>query len=317
MLPLPLRRSPPVLALVFAACGNPTQPQGFPTPAEAVIVSSDVPAFWTAFDQIDSQGDTMPLRGYIDNGSIGLRDFTNLRWKNAKTLTQMIWPQRVYYASIRNTTLAVGQMEPQIRAAFGVADTLIDNAVFPNVYFAIGGMSTGGTTSSHGLLIGVELFSRAPDSPIDALSPWQKSVVRTSDIIPAIVAHELVHYQQRYGSGRTLLSQSIREGSADFIGRILSGRTINESIEAYGLANEAQLWAEFKAEMHGTDVSRWLYNGGTVTATSTRPADLGYFIGSRIAEAYYRKAADKHRAIQEILRITDMNAFLAASGYEP
>jgi hypothetical protein len=315
-IPMRLRLVLSVFLAVTAACGSVTRPNGFARPEDASIVTTDVAAFWTAFDQIKSSVDTAPLRGYIDNGTVGLKDFTDLRWKNSKTLTQMVWAQRSYYASIRGNTLTAAQMEPQIRAAFAIADTLIDDAIFPDVFFAIGGMGTGGTTSDHGLLIGVELFSKAPDSPTDALTPWQKSVIRSTDILPAIVAHELVHYQQRYGGGNTLLGQAIREGSADFIGKLLSGRTINESIEAYGLAHEAELWAEFKQDMNGSDVSRWLYNGGTVTATSTRPADLGYFMGARIAESYYRKATDKHAALQQILRITNFQAFLAASGYE-
>jgi hypothetical protein len=305
---------PLTLSLSLLGCGAITRPEGHPTPAEAKIVTSDVVAFWPAFDRITGSGDTMPLRGYIDNGTAGLKDFTDLRWKSARTLTQNVWALRTYYASIRGTTLAAAQMEPQIRAAFAVADTLIDDAIFPDVYFAIGAMGTGGTTSDHGLLIGVELFSRAADSPTDALTPWQKSVIRNNEILPAIVAHELVHYQQRY-SGKTLLGQSIREGSADFIGKLLSGRTINESVEAYGLAHEAELWAEFQKDMDGDDLSKWLYNGGSLTANSARPADLGYFIGARIAESYYKRAVDKHRAIQDILGIRDFRAFLASSGY--
>ena len=302
-------------AVTLGGCGSVTHPEGHPTPAEAAIVTTDVASFWTAFDKITSSSDTMPLRGYIDNGSVGLKDFTDLRWKSSKTLTQTVWALRTYYASVRSTTLAAAQMEPQIRAAFSIADTLIDDAIFPDVYFAVGWMATGGTTSNHGLLIGVELFSKAPDSPTDALSPWQKSVVRANDVLPAIVAHELIHYQQKYGGNNNLLGQSIREGSADFIGKLLSGRTINEGIESYGLAHEAELWAQFQTEMNGTNLSNWLYNGGSVTANSTRPADLGYFIGSRIAEAYYNKAADKHQAIQDILRIRDFKQFLSMSGY--
>ena len=302
------------LTLALAGCGLFTRRDGHPTPVQAKIVTTDVVAFWPAFDQIKSATDTMPLRAYLDGGSVGLKDFTKLRWKSAKTLTQLVWSRHSYYSSIRKTTLAAAQLEPQIRHAFSIADTLIENAIFPDVYFAIGGLGTGGTTSEHGLLIGVEMFSRAPNSPDAMLSPWQRSVVRSNDILPAIVAHELVHYQQKY-RGNTVLGQSIREGSADFIGKLLSGRTINESIETYGLAHEAELWAEFQKDMDGTDIYKWLYNGGSVTDRSTRPADLGYFVGARIAESYYQKALDKHRAIQEILNIRDLHAFLASSGY--
>ena len=305
-----------VFVVALTSCISPAEPKPLRPAADAKIVTSDIAAFWTAFDQITSSTDTMPLRRYIDDGSVGLKDFTRMRWKDAATLTRVVWTQRAYYASIRNTSLAAGQVvEPEVRAAFRVADTLIDRADFPDVYFTIGWLATGGTASSHGLLIGVELFSLAPDSPLDALSPWQKAVVRSNEALPAVVAHELVHFQQS-PSGSTLLAQAIREGAADFVGGILTGHTINESIATYGLEHEEQLWGEFKVSMHGTDVSSWLYNGGSVTESSTRPADLGYFIGARIAEAYYNKAASKHQAVQDILHIRDYSAFLTASGYD-
>ena len=47
-----------------------------------------------------------------------------------------------------------------------------------------------------------------------------------------------------------------------------------------------------------------------------RPADLGYYIGYKIAEAYYKNAADKKQAVKDILEIKDFNEFLKASKYE-
>jgi hypothetical protein len=35
--------------------------------------------------------------------------------------------------------------------------------------------------------------------------------------------------------------------------------------------------------------------------TNGRPADLGYFVGYRIAEAYYNEGSDKKKAIAAIL----------------
>lgn len=314
-----IRRFLLLSAIVAAACSSSTGPggqQGSTNPDAAKIVTADIARFWTAFDQVDASNDTIPLRGYLDAGTIGLRDFTALRWKNSATLTAMVFPRRAYYTSIRANTLATASIEPQVRQIYRTLDGMLGNAIFPDVYFCIGGMATGGTTSNSGLLIGTELFSAAPDSPISSLSAWEQAVVRSTDVLPAIVAHELVHYQQRYGGGQTLLGQSLREGSADFVGRLLSGRTINETMESYGRAHEAELWAEFKTQMYGTNVSNWLYNGGTVTATS-RPADLGYFLGARIAESYYNAKSDKRQALVDILNITNFTAFLTASGYDP
>jgi hypothetical protein len=295
---------------------GPSAPAGSSDPEAAKIVTADIARFWTAFDQVDAASDTIPLRAYLDAGTVGLRDFTSLRWKNSATLTAMVFPRRAYYASIRANTLATASIEPQVRQIYRALDGMLSDAIFPDVYFCIGGMATGGTTSNSGLLIGTELFSAAPDSPISSLTPWEQAVVRSSDVLPAIVAHELVHYQQRYGGGSTLLGQSLREGSADFVGRLLAHRTINETMESYGRDHEVALWAEFKTQMNGTNVSNWLYNGGTVTATS-RPADLGYFIGARIAESYYNARSDKRQALIDILNITNFTAFLAASGYDP
>jgi hypothetical protein len=314
------RSLPPalLLGLILAGCGDPEptgpRPAGTTNPENALLVYEDIPRFWMAFDKMRSAGDTMPMRvDYLDRGTIGLRDFTAARWRTAANLTAMVWPRRAYYASIRQNTLNLSGNGLVIRAAFRELARIYPASIFPNVYFTIGGLSTGGTTSVNGLLIGVELYTRAENSPTDELSVWQRSVIRTADVLPAIVAHELIHYQQRYPAQRTLLEQSIAEGSADFLGELLTGRTINEHIEAYAAPREQQIWQEFRAVMNGTDVSMWLYNGGT--ATGDRPADLGYWIGARISKAYYDRAADKSQAVRDILNIQDFAAFLNQSGY--
>jgi hypothetical protein len=287
------------------------------TPESARLVTTDIARFWTAFDQMTSAFDTLPLRrDYLDVGTDGLKDFTNRRWKDARTLAGMVWPRREYYASVRANTLRVAGLESDIRRIYRSLDTLYADAVFPDVYFAIGGMATGGTTGEHGLLIGTELFSRAADSPIGSLTPWQQSVVRSIDALPVIVAHELTHYQQRYGaSPETLLATSIQEGSADFVGELLSGKTINDHLRVYGDAHEAELWRSFSMAMNGSDLSLWLYNGGAASGTDGRPADLGYYVGARITAAYFDKQTNKKQALRDILTIRDFGQFLNASGY--
>ena len=308
-----------VLAAALApACTSSTSPSDTTSSPEAArLVYEDIARFWIAFDKMQSSIDTVPLRrDYLDPGTIGLKDFTEARWRNARNLAAMVWPRRSYYQSIRQNTLNVGSLEASIRAGFRALKEIYPEAVFPDVYFAIGGLSTGGTTSEHGLLIGTELFSRASASPVEELTPWQRSVVRSADILPAVVIHELIHFQQRWGTpARTLLAQSITEGSADFLSEYITGLTINVHLDAYAASREAELWREFSMAMNGTDVSRWLYNGGTVTDASGRPADLGYWVGARITRAYYEKAADKRAAVRDILTIRDFSDFLKRSGY--
>ena len=65
--------------------------------------------------------------------------------------------------------------------------------------------------------------------------------------------------------------------------------------------------------MNGKDTSNWLYQGDKA---KDKPADLGYYVGYKIAESYYNRAADKKQAIKDILDIKDFNGFLKASGYD-
>jgi hypothetical protein len=42
---------------------------------------------------------------------------------------------------------------------------------------------------------------------------------------------------------------------------------------------------------------------------------MGYFVGFRIAEAYYAQAKDKKAAIGDLLELRDPDAILKTSGY--
>jgi uncharacterized protein YjaZ len=136
-------------------------------------------------------------------------------------------------------------------------------------------------------------------------------VLAPADELPQVAAHELIHYQQT-GEGNTLLAQCLHEGSADFVGELISGGQINARLREYGDAHEADLWREFSQVMNKNNASQWLYQGDK---SKDRPADLGYYMGYRIAEAYYQRAADKKQAIRDILTVHDFPAFLQESHY--
>lgn len=64
------------------------------------------------------------------------------------------------------------------------------------------------------------------------------------------------------------------------------------NIKEYGDLHEKALWQEFKNSLCKNNGADWLYNGGTV---KDKPADLGYYIGYKIAQAYYENAKDKNK----------------------
>lgn len=282
-------------------------------PEAAQLVTRDIDHFWRAYDKAGpNDACSVFQEEYIDKGSIGLRDFVQLRIESACSLANWVARHPFYYASIRPITQRVSSFTPQMRQSFRKLKELYPAAVFPNVYFVVGRMNSGGTTSYNGLLIGVEMYGRTPDMPISELTNWHKAILLSMDKLPGVVAHELVHFQQNEPKSGPLLAQSIYEGSADFVGELISGQYTSTVAYEYGEKHERELWAKFRQMMHGLDASDWLYNGDNA---KDRPADLGYYIGFKIAQAYYAKAADKTAAIRDILQTTDYDHLLTASGY--
>src|SRR5262249_39803338 len=175
------------------------------------------------------------LDSYLKDGSYGLQQFTRLRIKSAANLAFVVSKHPKYYASIRPSTMKIESMTGSIRACFQSLKRLYPGAVFPDVYFLIGSMNSGGTTTDRALLIGAERYGRTSDTPADELDGWLKQVLKPVEEIPAIVAHELIHYQQKYPvADQSLLAKAIKEGGADFIGEQIVGKSINSHLIAYG-----------------------------------------------------------------------------------
>jgi uncharacterized protein YjaZ len=135
--------------------------------------------------------------------------------------------------------------------------------------------------------------------------------------IPYLVAHELVHANQNIlYKYKILLEQCIIEGSADFLGELISGKVASQEPYSYAKGREISLQQDFMKDMYlgeKDDFANWLYGG---KRKDDRPADMGYYIGYAISKAYYEKAADKKKAVYEILNIQDCKEFLKKSGYQ-
>mgnify|MGYP001421558350 CR=1 FL=1 len=295
-------------------------PASIPTePADAELVTEDLARFWQAFDEgIDGDLEAALQKRYLDPGTPSLRAFLSKRIDSAGALAETVRRNRGYYESVRANTLAFTTdpgFTQRVRAAFARVKGYEPESIFPPTALLIGRMNSGGTVSSRDILIGLELFTRSPLSPTDTLTDFERNAVTSSENLVGIVAHEHAHVlQQSLGAaaGSTLLDVALMEGVADFVGEKVSGQLATGEAYVYGPANEAALWAEFEAELGGTDLSRWLYNKGKV---DPRPGDLGYFIGYRIAQGYAKQRGDDATAIRELLRATDARAVLQASGY--
>ena len=309
-----------ITAFILAASAfgqNPNQesPKINTDPEKAQIVTSDIDLFWKAYDKATPENNLLVYRDeYLKKGSVGLEAFRILRIGNSCNLVDAIERYPQYYASLRASSAKVKQYESRMRASFRRLKEIYPEAVFPDVYFLIGRMNSAGTLTPKGLLIGVDMFGKTDEKSLEGMNDWHKAVVSSIERVPFIVAHELIHYQQKNSYNQTLLARSLGEGVADFVAQLISGEHINPHLHKFGDPREKELWLEFKKEMAGSDVSNWMYQGEK--ATKEKPADLGYYMGYKIAESYYKNAKDKKQAVKDILEIKDFEKFLADSKHE-
>jgi hypothetical protein len=296
-----------VLLAAFAAAGCDIGPER-PTVNDVVVSTADVHHFVSAKKQI-TPGDTTcaALDGYIRSGTAGLDAYRSKFDVGRQELCTALRRSPDHYARLDMLLPGLDSASKEISVLFARFQKISPSAKMPSVYFIVGNGISGGTTT-HGsapmILIGTEL-------------------TRSTAGLPRTIAHELAHTQQRYPWWRSLtggprflradlLRQSLVEGTADVVAEFLTGKP-NRS--QYGEAHEAELWAQFKRDMHSRNYGGWLYNGREKAADPNRPADLGYWVGYRIAKAYYDRSPDKAQAVRDMLTISDFDAFVARSGY--
>lgn len=261
------------------------------SPLNAVFETRDFTNFWTAFDKMETSKEN-PFKEYLQNGSVGLKAFP-YRVMSADSLYANVKRKKSEYEITRNIINDIPSKEKRLRAIYSALKYWYPEAKFPPIYLVYGLGLSGGTSTNDGLIIGTE-------------------VIKNLDGFPALVAHELIHFQQHAEGEQTLLKQSLLEGGADFIGEFISGENINSARVQYGEKNLDKLCQEFVYRLKGDDYQNWLY--GT-SKKDDRPNDLGYWMGYKITEAYFNKQFDKKQAIYDILHIKDPMQFLKESGF--
>ena len=254
----------------------------------------------------DSLSPDVLQKEYLDKGTKGIKIFTPRRIQNAKNLAKWVHARKAWYQKAVELSIpAIRGMEAEAGETLNQVKDLLNQDASAPIYIVFGAGNSGGTASGRGLVVGLEVVTRFVETQEEA-----------KETILYFIAHEVVHvYQSRNStrSGRSLLGQSLREGFCDFMASLTLGGIPNSEVERheYGIKNEKTLWEEFKKVMHEKELRPWMY-GKTPDGS---PADLGYWIGKRICEAYYEKAPDKEVALQELLKLKDIDKILEKSGY--
>jgi len=283
------------------------------------ISTADVGRFLSLYSKLETarsyrDSAVVLFNDYYLAGSPGLRGFIRQRIGIPFELLDQMNAQHAYYNHLPVSLARISTHEDEIRAAFRRFKVLDPKARFTDVYIVVGRMNSGGTTEPNQILIGAEMYGRDSAAPVSRLDAWHKAVMRDDSKLAAIVVHELMHINQPEVRNATLLQASLLECGADFVAELVTHDNINSHVHAWAGPREADLWREFRARMGGHDATGWLYGGESADG---RPADLGYYMGYRIAKSYYDRASDKTRAIQEILAVSDAEQFLRDSGYDP
>ena len=287
-------------------------------PDNAMLITSDIDLFWKVFDRYKkdtSNAQQLFLTEYFEKGSENLQEYYKIKTPNIGGINGFVRNIAMmpnFYESIRANTLQISAIKDTIRVIFRSLKNWYDPGVFPDATFVIGGWSSGGTVTDYGSIMGVDMQSADETTPTNELNLWQQKNLILFKEMKHVAAHELIHVQQNHMAGdTTLLCHAIKEGMADFIGELISGKVANQRLHIWALGREKKIWEEFKKEMFLNRYSNWIANSNQ--ETPDRPADLGYWIGYQICKSYFDEAINKKSAISEMLDIQDYRAFLIKS----
>lgn len=277
--------------------------------ASQALKTSDAEVFAGLFERYGEELSAEQLRvHYLEPGSDGIRIFTPYRIIDADNLAKEVSENRELYQKAISLCLpAVRSLADESeRIMQEVADLIGEQELAP-AYVVFGGNNSGGTADAEGLVIGIEVLCNLADDKEDFAS-----------IFEYFIAHEIVHVYQhrllRLEGQPSLLELAIIEGVADFIAEKILGRIDSTALTRteYGLNNEARLWQEFKTAMDSSETGDWMYRQH---ATDGKPADMAYWIGKRIAEAYYNNAPNSRDALRELVGFSDVHVILSKSRY--
>jgi hypothetical protein len=277
-----------------------------PASQDAVIEIDDVYRFYRLYESTAGQPTAEQLQQYIDTGSPGLRVFAEQRRTTGVRIAEAIAKSPATFSEARRCVDALPRVRRRLGDALATLGRLYPDARFPPVTIAVGrGKPVGIGSPVTGVQIGLE-----------ALCATKYLNPDVEDRFVHVIAHEFVHVQQAAelsdGENLTVLEASLMEGAAEFATELISGKVAYSHLPPLVAGREAEIESAFLRDKAKRDLSDWIGNG-----TPEKPGDFGYWVGYRIAKAYYHHAPDKRQAFREILEMRDAEAFLAASGWRP
>ncbi len=287
-------------------------------PQKAKFVTEDIHRFWESYERyLKDTSNALEIfkQNYFNKASEGMSDYMGLKVSSINKFVAHIKLHPKLYSTIKNNTLKIDNFKTKFNQSFKNLKSIYPDAKFPDVYFIIGALTSGGTVSEAGLLIGANQMCKDELTNLDELDFGEKLLINKIEMLPNVVAHELIHFQQDAMVKDTItLGYAIEEGMADFIGELISGKSANPQLNIWVKGKEQKVWNKFKKDMYFDRYNSWIANYDN--ASDENFPDLGYWIGYEICKAYYENTKDKKRAIYDMLHIKNYRQFLQDSKWE-
>lgn len=279
--------------------------------AEPEILTEDVTRFYALYDAENGRPSEAQLDAYLAEGSESLQEFARLRRVTGARIAQRIAEDPAMYDDARRCLALLPAVTRRVSDALETLARLYPEAEFPPVAIVVGRGRPVGITAPTGVTIGLEALCAA-----DFMHPDPE------DRFVHVIAHEYAHIQQvaakdppEPGDPRaTVLRLSLVEGAAEFVSELISGGVGNGRHAEWTRGREQEIETAFLDDKDGTELDGWVFD---YSPGSDAPYDLGYWVGYRVAKAYYLQAADKRAALARIFAMDDPEAFLQQSGWTP
>ncbi|HWT43900.1 MAG TPA: DUF2268 domain-containing putative Zn-dependent protease [Sphingopyxis sp.] len=273
------------------------------------ITTTDVDRFFRLYDDpaLAAAPDELAAR-YLATPSPGLSEFMAMRRITPEKLAAALRAKLQVFADARGCAAKLPNIRARLVAATDHLAEIYPAAKFPPITIAIGRATSAGTANARGVYIGLESLCAARFIEAD-----------DEDRFVHVIAHEYVHVQQPLAQvedrEESVLRAALVEGAAEFVAEQMTGSVAYPLLHQWAKGREQELETAFLAEKDQKAIgSRWLYNQ---KGADGWPGDLGYWVGYRVAKAYYDRTPDKAAAMQAIIEMKDPAAFLSASGWTP
>ena len=286
--------------------------------AQIEVSVSDITNFWTAFDSLDKVKDKDKVakvdiiqKMYLDKGSWAIKFLLSEFNHKPSDWVDYIEKNRETLLKNRVALLSVLEQKPEIDAKLAYFKQIYPAFQDAKMAMLIGIGIFGGQVPVHDVLIGAEVI-----------------VHEKKDWAIHYVLHEFTHSQQKLGN-YSLLAASVEEGTCDFVSELVNQKELTEiypkDYMGFGNKNEVAVWDTFKLHINCNTKGKFfnfLYGSTGVKINGKYMTDLGYFMGYKIAKAYYQNAPDKKQALSEIISLDyadneKVRAFVLKSGYVP